>query len=95
LRRNPDLHLLDVESDSLSAGSDASHLGRGIYCIVLCASFKFNVHNYPIILKDVPIKEDVEFYFCLQNAEDGIYRGADKSLARPGRKQTNVAVRMA
>jgi len=25
----------------------------------------------------------------------GIYRGADKSLARPGRKQANVSVRMA
>ena len=24
-----------------------------------------------------------------------IYRGADKSLARPGRKQVNVSVRMA
>ena len=24
-----------------------------------------------------------------------VYRGADKSLARPGRKQTNVSVRMA
>jgi len=24
-----------------------------------------------------------------------MYRGADKSLARPGRKQTNVSVRMA
>ena len=26
---------------------------------------------------------------------DALYRSADKSLARPGRKQTNVSVRMA
>ena len=31
-----------------------------------------------------------EYAYCVS-----IYRGADKSLARPGRKQANVSVRMA
>ena len=30
-----------------------------------------------------------------QSDERGTYRGADKSLARPGREQTSVSVRMA
>jgi hypothetical protein len=35
---------------------------------------------------------------CVLNADlrtELIYRGADKSLARPGRKQASVSVRMA
>ena len=31
----------------------------------------------------------------LPNPQGTLYRGADKSLARPGRKQANVSVRMA
>ena len=33
--------------------------------------------------------------FRFLNGEGVLYRGADKSLARPGRKQANVSVRMA
>ena len=32
---------------------------------------------------------------ALTSCNNCIYRGADKSLARPGRKQANVSVRMA
>ena len=31
----------------------------------------------------------------IRNTETVAYRGADKSLVRPGRKQANVSVRMA
>ena len=39
-------------------------------------------------------------HFCVHintvvHFQDPIYRGADNSLARPGRKQANVSVRMA
>ena len=32
---------------------------------------------------------------CMQNRPSPLYRSADKSLARPGRKQAYVSVRMA
>jgi len=41
-----------------------------------------------ILRQSIPI---VFFYINIIN----VYRGADKSLARPGTKQTNVSVRMA
>jgi len=40
--------------------------------------------------------ESLVLFYCLCSMGCSIlYRGADKSLARPGRKQANVSVRMA
>ena len=48
---------------------------------------KYDVHGTPSVQIAVMLRCD-DVYF-------GTYRGADKSLARPGRKQANVSVRMA
>jgi len=37
----------------------------------------------------------VVYTFDIDTEDQSAYRGADKSLARPGRKQANVSVRMA
>ena len=37
----------------------------------------------------------IQFSTCLSRVSHVFYRGADKSLARPGRKEANVSVRMA
>jgi len=64
-----------------------------------CQGFKHHVHDYtqiklirrPVIRISVFLhEEDMRFRLCMSEKMSGMYRSADKSLARQGRKQATA-----
>jgi len=60
---------------------------------VYCCHLLGDLHNYSVPLPCKPYLRI--FWYFTQDRLFVLNRGADKSLARPGRKQANVSVRMA
>ena len=60
----------------------------------LLAISDFLLSSVALFCREVPTPLKTEMYLTLHTLHS-IYKGADKSLARTGRKQADVSVRMA
>ena len=82
---------------NLCVTSRKTHAIFFIFYFIFCFFFLFLYFFFPILSAFVPSRE-APVIFVTSFHPSGysyvrMYRGADKSLARPGRKQANVSVR--